>query len=797
MSYAEVAVVTDQPFQQAFTYRVPDGMAVAPGDAVRVPFGKHILSGVVLGIAEHSAYAGDTRDVTLAGESLMLPHQVEMVRWLAARYFASMYACTALALPPETARRLAETVVWTGAPDPPDLTPADARLLARLRSSGRATPATLRRTFSGPADAAVDRFVALGVARRTVALPPPPAAAPIALSRPSAPPPLSDAQRDAVEQITAAIARRAPDAFLLHGVTGSGKTEVYLGAIDAAHARGRRAILLVPEISLTPQTVQRVEARFPGRVAVSHSGMTAAQRYRQWHEVRAGRCIVVVGARGALFLPQPDLGLIVLDEEHDASYKQTDPAPRYHARDAALKLAALTDATVVLGSATPDVVSFYRAARGRYTLLALPDRVTGGSGERGVGSGEREGAATRARDGGNESIDGEGKGGDTARDRISGSRVGERVFAREPARVAEAKPAYPASVAEVGRKAPPEMPPVMVVDLAAELRAGNRGIFSRALEAALTETLRNGEQAILFLNRRGSASFVLCRDCGHTPRCTGCLVPFTYHADPPRLCCHHCNRTRRAPERCAECGGARIRQFGLGTQKVEEEVSARWPAARVLRWDRDTIRAGADHASILAAFAGREADVLVGTQMVTKGLDLPGVTLVGVVSADVALNLPDFRAGERAFQILTQVAGRAGRGDRPGRVIVQTYSPGHYAVRAAAQHDYTAMYKEEISARQKAGYPPFGRLARLVYAHTNAGHAEEEARRLAAELRTAIRERGIPGAEVIGPAPALFARLKGRWRWHITLRAADPAEMLSAVALPRGWVVDVDPVNLM
>jgi primosomal protein N' (replication factor Y) len=308
--------------------------------------------------------------------------------------------------------------------------------------------------------------------------------------------------------------------------------------------------------------------------------------------------------------------------------------------------------------------------------------------------------------------------------------------------------------------------------------------------------LRAGDQAILFLNRRGSASFVLCRDCGHVPRCTGCLVPFTYHAGSERLRCHHCNRQRRMPERCPECGGSRIRFLGLGTQKVEEEVRRRFPAARVLRWDRDAARTAADHASLLAAFAERQADILVGTQMIAKGLDLPGVTLVGVICADIALNLPHFRTGERAFQLLTQVAGRAGRGRRPGRVIIQTYAPRHYAVRAAAAHDYEALYRAEIEVRRRAGYPPFGRLARLLYGHTNPSRAEHEAYRMAAELREASRLRGIPGVQVIGPAPAFHAKLKGRWRWQIVVRASEPGEVLASVDMPRGWVVDIDPITL-
>ena len=757
--YAEVAVASDKPFYQAFTYRVPLALALVPGAAVLVPFGRETLPGVVLGLSEHSNYDGAVRDVLLAGETLLLPHQIELARWLADTYFAPVAACVALMLPPEAARHLRELIEWSGAAVPDDLTPADAALVARLQASGSATPEALARSFGGPTLAAIERLTGLGLARRTLGLPLPAKAGSAAPSNTrSLPLTLNAEQAAAVAAITAALAQPRGATFLLHGVTGSGKTEVYLAAVAAARTRGRRAIVLVPEIALTSQTVERFAGRFPGEVAISHSGLTPATRYRQWHDVRAGRRAVVVGARSALFLPQPDLGLLVLDEEHEWSYKEVERSPRYHARDAALRLAALTGAVVVLGSATPEVVSAFRAARGDYTLLRLTRRAT-----------LPAPAATAS--------------------------VERRVA--EPATVA-----YADGAGALGDNTPADdatgLPPALVVDMAAELRAGNRTMFSRALDGALKDVLRRGEQAILFINRRGSANFILCRDCGHVPRCSGCLVPYTFHAETRQLRCHHCNRARRVPERCSECGSARIRYFGFGTEKVEEEVKRLYPAARVLRWDRDTVRNATDHADRLAAFANREADILVGTQMIAKGLDLPDVTLVGVVSADVALNLPDFRSGERAFQLLTQVAGRAGRRERPGTVVIQTYSPNHHAIRAAARHDYDAMYEAELAVRQRAGYPPYGRLIRLLYTHTNEQHVEAEAKRLLAELLAERRRRGIPGVQALGPAPAFQSKLKGRWRWQIVLRGADPAELLRPLApLPRGWTVDVDPVSLV
>ncbi|MBI2759941.1 MAG: primosomal protein N' [Chloroflexi bacterium] len=867
MAYAEVAVQSGMPFRQAFSYRVPEGMTLAVGDGVLAPFGRQKLIGVVVGLSEVSAYEGETRDVLLAGERLLMPHQVALARWLSGRYLASIAECVGLMLPPDAARRFGEVVIWTGAQEPPGLSPADQRLFERLSSSDRASPAGLRRSFGGGADAAVARLVALGAAQRRLALA---EAAPVPHGNVTlvSPPPLNGFQSEAATAIAQAIRERQSSTFLLHGVTGSGKTEVYLAAAEAARDHGRRAIVLVPEIVLTPQTVGRFEARFPGKVAVSHSGLTAAQRYRQWLDVRAGRATVVIGARGALFLPQPDVGLIVLDEEHEWSYKQQDPSPRYHARDAARGLAALTDAVVVLGSATPDVVSYFRAKQGRYRLLRLPYRATEPNPPTPFpqGKGEMYGGPHRSADdpmasvevrrslpvepNSRRSVADLGAATPYSASPLTADSVGaapaptlppnttgpqsqsgdiqfgngQRSAGEKP--IAERGQAHLTGDPNFGSEAlsrevrpdlqqpnpagapplPPErgrgqggggLPPITIVDLAAELRAGNRGMFSRALDAALTRVLRDGEQAILFLNRRGSASFVLCRDCGHVPRCNGCLVPLTYHARAERLRCHYCNRQRRVPERCPQCSSTRIRFLGLGTQRVEEEVRQRFPSARVLRWDRDAAKTGADHEKLLAAFAGREADVLVGTQMIAKGLDLPGVTLVGVVCADVALNLPHYRSGERAFQVLTQVAGRAGRGDRPGRVIVQTYAPTHHAIRAAAEHDYEAMYQAEIALRRRAGYPPFGRLAKLVYAHTNAGHAELEARRMADELTSRRTEEGIPAAQVIGPAPAFHSKLRGRWRWQIVIRATNPAELLAAVDLPRGWMVDVDPASLV
>lgn len=543
--------------------------------------------------------------------------------------------------------------------------------------------------------------------------------------------------------------------YLLHGVTGSGKTEIYLRAIDLVLKAGRQAIVLVPEIALTPQTIRRFVARFGERATIYHSDLSAGERYDVWRKARAGEIQVVVGTRSALFLPMPRLGLIVLDEEHDPSYKEAQRPPRYHAREAALQLARLTGAVVILGSATPALETYHAAQMGHMRLLEMPRRIMGHA---------RAIAEQQER-----------------------LHLGQTVFHPVDESSAEARYA--------------ELPPVQVVDLRQELRAGNRSMFSRALQQALTEVLEAGQQAILFFNRRGSASFVICRDCGHVLTCEQCHVPLTYHEPrgpaTAQLVCHHCGQRTRSPERCPECQSRRIRYLGAGTEKIAALVEAMWPQARVVRWDRDVTGRKGSHDAILRQFLSGQANVMVGTQMIAKGLDLPLVTLVGVISADVGLYLPDFRAAERSFQLLTQVAGRAGRSLLGGRVIIQSYRPEHYAIQAARRHDYLDFYRQELSFRRQLGYPPFRRLIRLVYAHKDRQRVQGEAEALAHKFRYAISEQGLKGVDLIGPAPCFFSRVRGRYRWQVIVRAAEPRTLLTFVSIPRGWRIDVDPINLL
>jgi primosomal protein N' (replication factor Y) len=552
--------------------------------------------------------------------------------------------------------------------------------------------------------------------------------------------------------------------YLLFGITGSGKTEIYLRAVNEVLRQGQQAIVLVPEIALTPQTIRRFAARFPDRIAVWHSELSLNERYDTWRRVQLGEVDLVVGARSALFLPFAKLGLIVIDEEHDSSYKQSDSGslhdmpvrfPLYHARETAVELARLTNATVILGSATPSLEAWQRAQRGEYQLLTLSRRVLGHT---------------------------------------------QVIHAQEEQFHIAAKSYRPAEV-ESARYT--DLPPVDIVDMRAELKSGNVHLFSRRLQQALTEVLARGEQAILFMNRRGQATFVLCRDCGEVVQCPRCDSPLTYHEPiepvqtPPALICHMCNHREPQPKVCPKCSSARIRYFGSGTQKIESELVAMFPGARTLRWDRDTTTSKGAHELILQRFSEHQADVLVGTQMIAKGLDLPLVTLVGVISADTSLHMPDFRASERTFQLLTQVAGRAGRGLLGGRAIIQTYAPDHYAIETASQHDYAAFVKKELAFRQATNYPPFTRLARLLARDAKADRVKAEAEQVANELDALLTKRGAPRGSIIGPAPCFFAKVRDEYRWQIVIRYSDPASIVKELKLGMNWRIDIDPLNLL
>ncbi len=549
-------------------------------------------------------------------------------------------------------------------------------------------------------------------------------------TRYEAPPPLTSQQSAVWEPLSTTIAAHQFAPFLLHGVTGSGKTEIYLRAAGATVRAGRQALILVPEIALTSQIVARFANRFPGQVAVLHSSLKDAERYAQWELVRRGERPIIIGPRSALFAPAPDIGLIVVDEEHESSYKQASPDPRYDSRAVAEELARLSNATLVLGSATPDIATRWRAESGQIGLLELRGRV-------GPALGGARGAI------------------------------------------------------------PLELPTVQAVDMRQELRSGHTGPFSRALIALLRDTLAAGEQTILFLNRRGLATFVQCRTCGNVSSCPRCDIPYVYHADREILICHRCNGREPRPRQCGACGSTEINYFGAGTQRIEREVRALLPKARVLRWDQDAISAKVDASHLLARVQAHEVDVVVGTQMVAKGLDLPLVTGIGVINADTLLNLPDFRAGERTFQLLTQVAGRAGRRGPGGRVIIQSYTPEHYAIVASLNHDYTDFYREELDFRRRHRYPPFSRLVRFVYRHADETVCQREGDKLARQVALIAQHLGTEDLDIMGPTPCFAAKMRDLYQWQLILRSNELDAVLRELPIPYGWTVDVDPVSML
>jgi primosomal protein N' (replication factor Y) len=743
--FADVALA--RPVRREFTYRVPAELAalVTPGVRVAVPFGRRREVGVVVRVSEESDLpAGRARALAalLDEEPVVGPELLELTRWMAAYYGCAWGEALAAVLPAALKRERGRKMVLSiearagvGVAELLELEerfPKQHRLLRTLIDIG--APVELREVTRR---LNVSEAPARTLERRGWATITKVAASADPLLGPSTPRKrpehLSEGQARAVERVGAALEARRYRTFLLQGVTGSGKTEVYLRVIEEALAMGRGAIVLVPEIALTPQTVSWFRGRF-GEVALLHSRMTDAQRLDTWLRVRRGELRVVVGARSAIFAPVKDLGVIVVDEEHEPSFKQAN-TPHYHARDVAVMRASRAGAVCILGSATPALETWHNAREGRYERLVLPERVSGG-----------------------------------------------------------------------------KLPRVEIVDMGAESVEGHQGhkgqkgpkLFSRRLVLLLEDALEKKQQAILFLNRRGYAPVLWCAACGATVRCQECDITLTFHRRIGRAVCHSCCEEITPPRACPECTAPAVRYLGLGSERVETALAELLPGARVARMDSDTMHRREDYERTLDAFGRGELDVLVGTQMIAKGLDFPNVTVVGIISADSALYLPDFRAAERTFQLLSQVAGRAGRGELAGEIAVQTMSPSHPSIVLAAQHEYEGFASAECAMRRELGYPPFGRLIRAVFEDPEAERARAAAEECAAELE---RRLDGSGAQILGPAPAAISKVRGRFRHHLLVKAplegdgfarARHALVLFAEAHARPRItVDIDPVSML
>ena len=734
---------------RTYTYLVPEPLRenVRAGMRVLVPFGRRTLTGYVLGRGE--AGGGELKEIlqVLDREPLVTATELEFLRWTAAYYHHPLGEVLKAALPSginvtgrkrvvtsEDGSRVAGEVLTGGrnvrtetfyAADPAAEAPAGMRkgreIVQLLQARGELPAAELRRNL-GATSQQLKRLVELELlhSEEREVYRDPFREEVFERDEPLA---LNPHQAAALARLAAAVDARHFAPFLLFGVTGSGKTEVYLQAISHALEKGRRALVLVPEIALTPQLVRRFKRRFSRGIAVLHSALSDGERYDEWRRIRRGEAEIVIGARSAIFAPLEKLGVIVVDEEHEGSYKQGEGF-RYNARDLALVRGKMERACVVLGSATPQMTTWHAAQEGRLTLLSLPDRVRG----------------------------------------------------------------LPMPVTEIE-----------------DMRHRKKETFSPRLHALMTENLAAGGQTILFLNRRGFATWLVCGDCGQVLRCPNCAVTLTFHQGRRRHICHYCDYSIPAPSVCPACDSPEIDLLGRGTERLEEEVGELFPEARVARLDRDTTSGRGGHARVLKGVEKGEIDILVGTQMIAKGHDFPGVTLVGVVSADASLNLPDFRAAERTFQLVSQVMGRAGRGDQPGRVVIQTLAPEHYAVVRAAAHDFEGFCAEELAFRQELGYPPFAHLVGLTLSGTNGPAVEQGAEETAVLLHTLKRE-ARSRTEILGPAPAPLNKVRGRFRWQILLKCANRTDLHRLVtllekrsALPAvvRLAIDIDPVDML
>ncbi len=741
-----IEVAVPFPIHGTFTYSVPSALRgrAIPGVRVVVPFRNSQLIGVV--VAPGEPREGKTKTVLdiLDKAPLLSEHLLKLGIWMAARYMAPPGEALRVMLPPGLIKRATEPGA-TGKLWPvkrqlaivdverrnPQLPPRQIEAVERIRECRLPLVCSVFCRETGIGRQTLKVLEKKGIIRTDwVELQRSPwhDYQQIHAHRPVVRHALTEDQSRAVERINRVVDSNAFGSVLLHGVTGSGKTEVYLNCIEQTLARGRSALVLVPEIGLTPQAAHAFRGWFKDKVSILHSGLSAGERFDQWRGIQRGRSRVVVGTRSAIFAPLHRLGIIIVDEEHDGSYKQ-DETPRYHARETALQRAAMEGAAVVLGSATPQVETYFRASKKQHDLVELPRRVL-----------------------------------------------------HRP------------------------LPTVHVVDMRHEFqKRGRASVISVFLQDEITRRLEAGQQTLIFLNRRGYAPLLLCRSCGATETCVNCSISLTFHQRLHRLVCHYCGYGRSVPRTCHQCGKEYIHYLGEGTEKIQELLTKVFPAAKVDRLDFDTTRRKGSFDRILGKLSSGKTDILVGTQMIAKGHDFPGVTLVGVLSADQALRMADFRSAERTFQLMTQVAGRAGRGEEPGEVVVQTYYPRHYSLKYASAQDYAAFYRSEIPFRQRFRYPPFSILANIFVFSSDRTDARSRADRAADRL---LHFRGIHSSptrmRILGPAPAALERLKKEFRFHLLIKTVSRRELnevlkhtLDDLGHPKRMLIDVDPISML
>ncbi|SHE56996.1 replication restart DNA helicase PriA [Thermoanaerobacter uzonensis DSM 18761] len=731
--FAEVIVdIKSSNTDRVYTYRIPEGMDIKVGMRVSVPFNNRFIDGYVISITDKASYSvNKIKDIhrILDSYSIFDEKMIELAKWIK-EYYKCYFSEALQTIMPVGIKQGEKKVkvVKTNIDEIPfqlsKRAPKQYEILQYLKNRSPIRLSELvkvlnidygvirslqNKGYIEIYEEEVLRFSVKDIERTKPLL-------------------LTEEQQRAVEEVKSSILTGTFDKYLLFGVTGSGKTEVYLQLIDEAIKIGKSAIVLVPEISLTPQTIERFVSRFGNRVAVIHSGLSPGERFDEWRKVKNGLVDVVVGVRNAVFAPFNNLGLIIIDEEHETTYKQSDLRPKYNAKEVAEKRCEIEKAVLVMASATPSLETYYKANKGEYKLIRLTKRIN-----------------------------------------VS-------------------------------------MPQIEVVNMSEELASGNTSIFSRKLFSYIKENLKRKEQTILFLNRRGYSSFVSCRDCGYVPKCPNCDISLTYHFEDKKLVCHYCGYEETMKDTCPKCGSKRIRYLGIGTERVENDIKKFFPNARVLRMDVDTTRKKGSHEKIFYDFRNGKADILIGTQMISKGFDIPNVTLVGVILADITLNLPDFRSSERTFQLLTQVAGRAGRGEKPGRVVIQTYEDDHYSIVTAKQQNYVKFYNEEIKYREIFIYPPFSHLMNIVIS----GEEEEEVKNTAANTYLTCQKlinklQNKSYNKILGPAPAPISKINNRYRWQVILKSEDRnilteiAEEIQKMKYPKDIriAVDIDPLNIM